>query len=202
MRKAIDYYLIVVLDFDLHENIGKVRKEYFDLFKPIQKLREEKKQNANYVYNRSLALMHECGNIRKQNIVFFRTRLTFYHWAILYILTFILVSVLMYIRIPTTFSIVFNAFLMMAILTILLVIKDLESLRWGSEVIWVDIYERVFDVIGMPRYYSEDMMKSGIKIPKNKDYRYVTYDANNNKKIKLVKSKNNKDDEEVKNLWQ
>lgn len=189
MRKSVDDYLTAVLDFHLHEHIDKVRKEYFNLFEPIKAVRKEKIHNANYVYNRSLALMHEFGNLRKTNIVLVKTKLSFYHWLILVVLGFILVSVLLYLRNPTPFSIIATSLLMIAIATVLLVVKDLENLQWGSEVLWVESYERVFDVIEMPRYYPEYIVKEGFKLPEDKDYRYVTYDDKQKKKIELVKVK-------------
>jgi hypothetical protein len=186
MRHYIDRYVTAVLDFPLHEHVDKVRQEYFDLFKPIQEVRKEKIQNANYVYNRTLALMHQFGNVRKKNIIFVATRLSIYHWSLLAILAFILTTILLYTRTQSMISLIMTPLLMIAIFTVLVVIKHLERLTLGSEMLWIENYERIFDVIGIPRYYAEHVTKRGYRIPQDKPYRYVTYKANK-KEVKIIK---------------
>ena len=69
-------------------------------------------------------------------------------------------------------SIFLTGALATSIVTLLLILRDLNDLSFGEETVSFEPYETIFDVIEKPRFYLKRDIQSGrIKPPKDKKYR-------------------------------
>lgn len=144
---SIKEYVHEVLKHPRHHHVRKVREQYYALFKPIKRVREEEMKNTNYVYNRSLALMAELGSCRRKTLVLVSTRLNTYHWLTLLLLSIMLTCLLLIVKTASVISLITTAALLLAIFTVLLVIWQLEEFLWNADIVWVEPYHRVLEII-------------------------------------------------------
>ena len=185
----IDKYIIKSLEFELHNYQEKLKEEYFALYKPLIDLRNKK---MDVPLTRVLNIFDQFTTHRKEILSRGKDKLGAYHWIALILLAFSLILIWIYIQIPGTFGVIMGSILTFTILIVLVIIYDLNNLKWGSEQINIEVYERVYDVIGLKRYYPEELLNK-VTIPKEiKEYRvgvlinHKTYQ----RKIKIVKNRN------------
>ncbi len=185
---GIDKYVMKALELGVHEYQEKLREEYFALYKLLKLLKNKKTE----VYlSRILNIFDQFTKNRKEILSRVRDQLGMYHWVVLCLLPFMLITIWCYIQFDGVFGEFIGASFIFAIFVILIIIYDLNNLVWGSAKINIEVYERIYDVIGMPRYYPQEMIKK-IKIPQTiKEYRIgILVGARKQKReIKLITNK-------------
>lgn len=163
-RKAvdgIDNYVMKALELGVHEYQEKLREEYFALYKLLKLLKPKKTE----VYlSRILNIFDQFTKNRKEILSRTKDQLGLYHWVVLCLLPFMLIVIWVYIQFDGVFGRFIGTIFIFAIFMILIIIYDLNNLVWGSAQINVEVYERIYDVIGIPRYYPEEMLEK-VKIP-------------------------------------
>ncbi|MFC2143610.1 hypothetical protein ACFLQN_04395 [Candidatus Aenigmatarchaeota archaeon] len=173
VAKKIDEYIIKSLEFELHEYQQELNEEYSSLF---ECMKNPKVRKAGSVYGRILYTFSKFTETRKEIIARGRDKIGIYQWTALILLSFILGYLWIFIQFPGAFGLIVGTILLFVLAIVLTIIYDLNNLNWGSEQLNLDNYERVYDVIEIPRYYPEEMLNK-VKLPsKMKEYRvgYIT----------------------------
>lgn len=186
VAKKIDTYIIKALEFDLHEYQEKIREEYFALYEPLKVLKGKK---MAVPFTRILSIFDHFTKSRKEILSRGRDRIGIFHWAVLFLLASMLIALWLYIQFAGIFGLAIGTVFIFALLVVLTIVYDLNDLNWGSEQINVEVYERVYDVMGMPRYYPEELLDK-MTVPEDiKEYRVgILVDPKTYKrKIKKVK---------------
>lgn len=189
MSNLIDNYVAGAFDYEFYEYPERLSKQYFAFFEPLKKTKArtpEKKEAVEQMYD-TLEILTKT---RKEMIALGGgNRLKISQWFILIILASVLIFCLFYIRTDEWASLLSTALLSSAIVSIFLFIRDLNNFEFADHTILFDVHQRVFDLIGKPRYYPIDSLeKRMLKIPKNKDYRVAYFNKKGKKiKMKLVK---------------
>ncbi|MBW3013696.1 hypothetical protein KY335_00470 [Candidatus Woesearchaeota archaeon] len=94
---------------------------------------------------------HQVGEIAKE-------KLMISEWAILYILSGIILFCVFYMKVFTVYSFLFTILLSTAICFVLFIIRDLNNLRLKGELLAYESGQKVFDTIDKMRYYhAEDL---------------------------------------------
>ncbi len=164
----IDRYIIKGFEYGMHEYQEKLSEEYFALYKPLDVL---KNKGGDVPFTRVLNLFDQFTKTRKEILSRGKDKIGAYHWTVLFLLSFLLIGFWTYIQFSGVFGIITGTVFIFAIIAVLVIIYDLNNLTWGSEQMGTEIYERVYDVIKLPRYYPEEILNR-INIPKGiKEYR-------------------------------
>lgn len=185
MAEKIDRYIIKSLEFELHEYQENLREEYFSLYEQLKFL---KGKRGSTIATRILSIFDQFTKDRKEILSRGKDKLGIYHWTALILLAFLLISMWAYIQFNDIAGIVIGTIFIFAVFIVLVIVYDLNNLNWGSEQVNIEVYERVYDVMGMLRYYPEELLNR-INIPDDiKEYRIgILVDKENYKrKIKKV----------------
>ncbi len=189
LADKLDVYMRKALDFDIHEYQSKVNEEYSDLYKVIGELEHEGVSST--VFNRCLNVLAQFTTCRKEMIARSKDKIGKFHWAAVIMLAFLTVFLWMMIQFEGIFGIVVGTVLVFSVLTVLIILYDLNNLTWGEERIDIEGFEKVYDVIGKPRYYPEEVLGE-VDIPEEIDEYRVgilkdpkTYE----REVKTVKNK-------------
>lgn len=113
-------------------------------------------------------------------------------WAILIILSLIILFSLFYLKTNETYSIIITILLSTVLAIVLLILRDLQNLKFGGEkTLLGESGQEVFESIGKLRYYPQRHLKKGwYDIPKDvKKYRVGLHEPGEKFNIKIVKNK-------------
>jgi len=94
-----------------------------------------------------------------------KDRLNKMEWIVVLFLAIILLFSIFVIRTPDFASLFLSGTLISAVLILLLILRDLNDLSFGEDMVSFEPYETIFDVIEKPRFYLERDIKSGRAIP-------------------------------------
>jgi membrane protein YdbS with pleckstrin-like domain len=190
----IDRYIIEGFDYELWKYQEKISRQFFKLFDSLKKAKVDTKKEIEE-FNVMLTKLEEVTTARKEIFMVGKDRMMNFQWFVLLILSFIAVFCLFYSRtMASVSSMIFAVLLSTVVVMVMLILRDMDSLRWREEAVGFEAFARVFDAIGRPRYYPEWALNR-IRIPEDKDHRvgiYKDYPASNEKTIKLVKAKRKK----------
>jgi len=100
-----------------------------------------------------------------------KDRLSKLEWIVVLFLSMILVFSIFAIRTPDISSLFLSGTLISTVVILLLILRDLNDLSFGEEMVSFEPYETIFDVIDKPRFYLKKDIKSGRAIPP-KDIKY------------------------------
>ncbi|MBU3897045.1 MAG: DUF4239 domain-containing protein [Nanoarchaeota archaeon] len=187
VANLIDKYLIKSFEFGLHEHQEQISEEYFAIYDSLKYLKGPK---ATVPLTRIMNVLDNFTKARKEIISRMKDKLGIYHWIILLLLETLLIITWIHIQFAGPIGIIIGTVLVFSLFTILMLIYDLSNLDWGIEQVNIEVYERVYDVIGLMRYYPEELL-SKVSVPKKiKSYRVgilidpITY----KRKIKIIKN--------------
>jgi len=164
IRELIDQYYMIALDYE--PGIYKENASFFHaVYDELNKVKNIPPK-AEHIYDEMFMLLTQIENVRNQSAVISREKLTSGQWAILYILSGIIIFSLYYAGVPESYFQVITVLLSTALVLIMLIIRDLQNLRIGGTLIVTETGEEIFDYIGKLRYYHKSYIKDGsTKIP-------------------------------------
>jgi len=148
----------------------KLIKKTFNNIKKLKAKTPEQQQ----CYARLLTIIVQWWNVRTKLYILGKSKISKLRWLILIILGALLITSFFTIR---TENILFDLIIFFTSSTIVLVIFLIHNLDNYSfnDIIWgsgdAEFYEELFDLIGMPYYYPEELIKNNIIKPKGKGYR-------------------------------
>lgn len=186
MAEKIDEYIIEATGFSSDKYQEELGEEFLGLYQPLKSLSQQ--EDASVPYSRILRTLDHFASSRMEILSREKDKLGFYHWTVLFVLSILLIVVWLYIQFAGWFGIIVGTSFIFAILVVLTIIYDLNNLAWGSEQADIEIYERVYDIMGLSRYYPKEWLER-INVPEHvKEYRVgILVDAETNKReIKMI----------------
>ncbi|GAG89868.1 unnamed protein product, partial [marine sediment metagenome] len=119
-------------------------------------------------------LLNGITTAREKLFMYGKDRLSKLEWAVVYFLGMILLFSIFYINTGDIASIFLVGTLSSAVVILISILHDLNSLSYGEEVVSFEPYETIFDVIEKPRFYRKrDVKSKRVTLPKDKKYRLV-----------------------------
>jgi len=151
---------------------GKIDPYFNDIMKSLGDVKELKTNREVETFTNLFPILNEVTTAREKLFMYGKDRLDTVEWVVLISLASILVVSIMIIRVAALSSLLLSGTLISAIVTLLLLLRDLNNLSFGEEMISFEPYETIFDVIGMPRFYlKKDIESKRVIPPKNTKYR-------------------------------
>jgi len=153
-------------------NYGKIDPYFNDIMKSLGDMKELKTNREVETFTNLLPILNEVTTARERLFMYGKDRLDTIEWVVLISLASILVVSIMMIRVAAVSSLLLSGTLISTITILLLLLRDLNNLSFGEEMISFEPYETIFDVIGMPRFYlKKDIESKRVIPPKNTKYR-------------------------------
>jgi hypothetical protein len=154
IRNAIDDYLLEAFEYELNDYHLKTEKHFLKIFDVVKTAKAKNPTEEQALYQ-----IFECTKDMTKNrneiIPIATSRLEPYLWMVMIFLSSTIIYSLFYIKTMDMFSIFFTTLVSSTIVLILLVVRDLNQLTAGEEMMGFEIFERIFDIMGKPRYYPE-----------------------------------------------
>jgi hypothetical protein len=174
VERLLDEYLVSQIDYYLQDY--QLTRPYFDKLssyllslKPHTKRQEE-------VYNKYVDILANSETNRMKIISLTKQGTAKYEWMLIILLATITLFSLFYLNNGSLMSIIFTILLATAIVSIILILRDLSSLRWREQKwIWNNLDE-TFKTIGLTPYYPVAVIKEKrAKIKHGQKVRLASY---------------------------
>ncbi len=155
-----------------------------------------KNDRQKIIYEELVSSLEDSSKTNKEIAYLMKDKISRFEWAILSTLGVIILFCLFYINTNTYFSIFIIVLLSASLVTILLLLRDLDDLYWKEEFwVWAPTIE-FYDELGLPPYFPAPVIANKrIKrdfIKNLKEYRVAhypnPYPDMSGKKVKLVKN--------------
>ncbi len=170
-KELIDKYVTEFFKVEWTD-YGKIDPHFNNIILSSREISELKTNKETETYTNFLPLLNEITTGREKLFMYGKDRLSKAEWTVIGFLAAILIFSIFYINTATLPSIFLTGSLATSIITLLLILRDLDNLSFGEETVSFEPYETIFDVIGKPRFYLKRDIQSGrVKPPKNKKYR-------------------------------
>ncbi|MFA4815433.1 MAG: hypothetical protein WC924_05905 [Candidatus Gracilibacteria bacterium] len=185
--EKIDKYYLISFDSEITNYYKQTAPCLEEIYEALYAIKEKSGDNTYASMITTLSLIEEKRN---KNSVISQERIRKSQWAVLILLTVIILFCLFYIN-THLFS---SQFLLVMLSTIqvlvLFTIRDLQNLRLGGGIMPVmESGQEVLESMGKLRYYNQKLVKQGgMEIPKHvKTYRLGLHNPGETMKIKIVK---------------
>lgn len=86
-------------------------------------------------------------------------------WIVVLFLSVILVFSIFAVRTSDLSSLFLSGTLISTVIILLLILRDLNDLSFGEEMVSFEPYETIFDVVGKPRFYFKRDIETGRVVP-------------------------------------
>jgi len=163
--ELIDAYLIKWIDQEW-ETYQETDPEFLKVNDHFLKLKEIKTIKESEAYANVLATLNGLSEAREKLIMLGKSKLKALEWSTVIILAFTLIFSLFFLKTPEVTSIVFTGLLSSVVVILLFVLRDLNDITSGEDMISFEPYEEVFDTIGKSRYYTKAAIKRGAVQPR------------------------------------
>ena len=175
VRNLLDEYLIAQIDYYL-EDYEYSGKAFERLCHGTVSIKPNDTTEQSEAYKILLELVNDCQENRTKVISLVKRKLLASEWVITLTLMSIILFSIFYLNDGAAISIIISVLLATAMATILLVLEDLNSLRWKEHSwIWVSL-RRTFLDVGLLPYYPNDIIKKGrAKVEKGDRIRVAYY---------------------------
>jgi len=170
-RELIDKY---VREFFYVEwsNYGKIDPYFNKIIESLGELEELKTNKEIETYTNFLPLLNQITTAREKLFMYGKDRLNKMEWLVILFLAAILVFSLFVTRTSDLSSLFLSGTLISTVTILLLILRDLDDLSFGEEMVSFEPYETIFDVIDKPRFYlKRDIKKRRVIPPKDIEYR-------------------------------
>jgi hypothetical protein len=187
VRELIDTYYITALDYDLGNYHKQTESVIKTIYSELNKLKM-KGIKSQLAVDEMLDLLSSVEEKRNESSVMATEKLKIGQWAVLDILAGIIVFTVFYTKLPEFYSIVTTVLLSTILVLVILILRDLQNLRLGGEILLVESAEQVFEFMGNMRYYPKKFLDEGtIDIPDNvRKYRLGLHQPGEKFRIKVV----------------
>ena len=155
MQKKIDAYFVMQIDYDL-QDIYKVDKEFEEIYDYVLNLRPKGDRQLN-AYGELIDMTTSASINRKMIEYLVRNRMLKFKWVVLIgLLAVILISIFT-INDGSALMVIVTVLLATSVTIFLLMMHELDSLRWKEQGwIW-DPLEQFFIELGVLPYYTQDL---------------------------------------------
>lgn len=151
---------------------GKIDPHFNEIIKSLEDIKELETNKEIETYTNFLPLLNGITTAREKLFMYGKDKLSKMEWMVILFLAVIIAFSIFIIRTPGLPSLFLSGTLISTVLILLLILRDLNDLSFGEEMVSFEPYETIFDVIGKPRFYLERDIKSGRAVPpKNIKYR-------------------------------
>ena len=163
-RELVDKY---VREFFYVEwsDYGKIDVHFNNIINSLREVEELKTIKEDETYANLLPLLNEITTAREKLFMYGKDKLNKMEWMVLLFLTGILVFSLFIIRAPGFSSLFLSGTLVSTPIILILILRDLDNLSFGEEMVSFEPYETIFDVIDKPRFYLKRDIETGRVIP-------------------------------------
>jgi len=146
---------------------------YFNaIIQSLEEIGELKSNKEVETYTNFLPLLNEITTARERLFMYGKDRLNKLEWLVLLFLSGILIFSLFIVRTPELASLFLSGTLISTVIILLLIMRDLDDLSFGEDMVSFEPYETIFDVIEKPRFYlKRDIKKARVNPPKGTKYR-------------------------------
>lgn len=144
---------------------GKIDPYFNEIIKSLQEVKELKTNKEVETYTNFLPLLNEVTTAREKLFMYGKDKLNKMEWIVVLFLAIILVFSIFVIRTPDLPSLFLSGTLISTVIILLLILRDLNDLSFGEDMVSFEPYETIFDVIGKPRFYLKKDIKSKRVVP-------------------------------------
>ena len=151
---------------------GKIDPYFNKIIESLKNIGELKTNNETETYTNILPLLNEVTTSREKLFIYGKDKLSKAEWTVIIFLAGILLFSIFYINTGHFSSVLLTGSLASALIILLLILRDLNNLSFGEEMVSFEPYETIFDVLEKPRFYLKKDIASGrVKPPKDKEFR-------------------------------
>lgn len=144
---------------------GRVDPYFNEIVKSLKEIKELKTNKEVETYTNFLPLLNEVTTAREKLFMYGKDRLSKMEWTVVLFLSVILVFSIFAVRTPDLSSLFLSGTLISTVIILLLILRDLNDLSFGEEMVSFEPYETIFDVIDKQRFYLKRDIKNGRAIP-------------------------------------
>ncbi|MFZ2149973.1 MAG: hypothetical protein WAV15_02335 [Minisyncoccia bacterium] len=182
---AIDNYAIAALSFELTEYVNKTHFEFGNLVRVVDEV--------NFVDDKGrelIGFLHDKKNslyqTRQEIALVARRIVTPDHWLVVTSLAVLIGFLILTLRDGGLLSAFLSGILLATNYLILTLLYEVDNNKFLEQALSYQNSQQIFQVIGRPSYYVEDVIKNGrVETPK-KNYRTGYYKNFDDKDIRLV----------------
>ncbi len=151
---------------------GKIDPHFNEIIKSLGDIKKLETNKEVETYTNLLPLLNEVTTAREKLFMYGKDKLSKMEWMVVLFLAVIIIFSIFIIRTPDLPSLFLSGTLISTVIILLLIMRDLNDLSFGEEMVSFEPYETILDVIGKPRFYLKKDIKSGRATPpKNIKYR-------------------------------
>ena len=170
-RELIEQYVMKFFEVEWTD-YGTIDPYFNRIIESLKDIGELKTNNEIETYTNMLPLLNEVTTARERLFMYGKDRLSKAEWIVILSLAGIVLFSLFYLNTGNFVSIILTGTLSLAVTILMLVLRDLDNLSFGEEMVSFEPYETIFDVLERPRFYLRRDVESGrVKLPKGKTYR-------------------------------
>lgn len=163
-QKLIDSYIIKTIDYAL-DDYHKADKEFLALYDHVVSLKPKNTRQTE-VYGSLLGCINKANENRNSIGYRVRNKMQKYEWFSLVGLLATVVFIVFYINDGSLSFMIISVLISTASVMLLLLVRELDSLRWKEQKwIWEPL-EDVFSDLGLLPYYPEEVLRSDRVTPK------------------------------------
>lgn len=144
---------------------GKIDPHFNEIIKSLGDIKELETNKEVETYTNFLPLLNEVTTAREKLFMYGKDKLSKMEWMVVLFLSVIIIFSIFTIRTPDLSSLFLSGTLISTVLILLLILRDLNDLSFGEEMVSFEPYETIFDVIEKPRFYLKKDIKSGRAVP-------------------------------------
>jgi len=171
--EAIDAYLIKRFQFEVNDYTEPTTKDFFAIFNCL-KGAKAKSDGDGAAIDYVAGAMYYVAQARREITVVGAKIMNSASWALMILLSFIIVVSLFLMRDGSLIGNIVTIFLSTAAIFSLFILNDIDGNQFGEEQFAINIYQDVFSAIGRLHYYPEHYLQGGRYKPKVKQYRVGT----------------------------
>lgn len=172
LARLIDAYVIRAFDYEIFEYVRHTGPEFIEAQRLIERMSNKDKESN--VYQNIRSNMDQIIGARQQLTVLGTKTMSLFQWSILISLAIIFIFSLYGLRTGAIFFDIVTVFISASIVTVLLLIRDLDLYAWNDQTFSYEIFENVFKVIGALPYYPEESINERKFTPLENKYRVGT----------------------------
>ncbi len=148
------------------EKIEKMNNVFYDISKFLIRLKMRNK-TQEMALKEIVSTLGKWEDSREEQVSLGTSRIAPVRWLMLIILGGTLIFVLYVIKTSDVFSIILTTLISLAVILVLIIIKDLDDYSFGESDFVLNSFFPLFDMIKKPRFYWEEHIKSkAISVPK------------------------------------
>lgn len=191
MTDIIDRYYMAVYDGEIGATYQQSEEEVLNAYRAINEASVREDHVSQTALSELVTMLEKVEVGRNKISVLADERLSRGHWLVMYILAVLIIVGLYVIDRSNFFMQVSAVLISIALIIVLLIMRDLQDFNFGGKILMEESGEQVFESIGKLRYYNVAFLKEKtVIVPKRiKRYRLGRLDAKGKRVITVVTRK-------------